>query len=213
MGDLDETLQQLALRAQQQTGTAQSRILVQLWETIYRSGKLYRPPRDRIPGNYQDIYDEAVFRLMEYVFRRIDRYDPSRGSVMTWVNMKLDRSFLRDVIIDWGKEQIHFQPLSLADLNTPDPVGKLTRLPQKICLPSQRIQQCLEEDEDDRFKSECMKDYPSINFQRVALLHHRDGYSFKAISDQLQIPYTSLVSFYQRRLKAFAPQIKQACQN
>lgn len=212
MDDLDEQLQHLALRSQQQTGPAQHRTLMQLWETIYRSGKLYRPPRDRLPGNYQDIYDEAVFRLMEYVFRRIDRYDPTRGSVMTWVNMKLDRSFLRDVIIDWGKEQSRFQPLTLADLDAPDPLENLA-VPPEDPLPSQRIQQCLEDDQDDRFKTECMKGHPSIHFQQVALLHHRDGYTFKAIADQLQIPYTSLVSFYQRRLKVFAPHIKQACQH
>jgi hypothetical protein len=212
MGDLNQTLQQLALQAQQQTGAARSRTLMQLWETLYRSGKLYRPPRDRLPGNYQDIYDKAVFRLMEYVLRRIDRYDPSRASVLTWVNMKLDRSFLRDVIIEWSQEQAHFQVPSLADLDTPDLLENLPTPPDDP-FPSELIQQCLETDEGDRFKTACMKKYPWVNFQQIALLYHRDGYSLTAIADQFQIPYTSLVTFYQRRLEAFAPLIQQACQN
>lgn len=79
--------------------------------------------------------------------------------------------------------------------------------------PSELIQQCLNEDEGNLFKRTYIPSYPSVNFQQIALLHLVEGQSFRQIADQLQVPYTSLVSFYQRRLKQFAPIIRAYCLN
>ncbi|MBL1179328.1 hypothetical protein [Pantanalinema sp. GBBB05] len=216
MDNLNARLEDLAQKAKIHFGTAQGRIyLMRLWEEIYKSGKLYRPPREKISGNYEDIYDEAVFHLMEYILKNICSYDPTRGTVMAWVNMKLDRRFLREAIARFSKAEAQLRRPTLASLDGESNVTDLEELPMPEVppLPSQLIKRCLEEDCNDQFKCEQMREYPHINFQAIALRHHVDGYSFKEIAEQVQIPYTSLVSFYQRRLKAFAPLIKQYCQN
>jgi hypothetical protein len=54
--------------------------------------------RDKIPGNYEDVYDEAVERLMKYTLKNIRRYKPEKIRVIGWLNMLLDRRFLREAM-------------------------------------------------------------------------------------------------------------------
>lgn len=216
MEDFDQRLKHLVHEAQQHFGTAKGqRLLMQLWQEVYCSGRLYRPPRNKIPGVYEDVYDEAVLQLMEYTLRKIEAYDPNRGvSVIGWMNMLLERRFIRDAIGRVTQREQKFQRPTLADLDAEgdakDPIAAIP-VPTPQPLPSDLIQTCLQEDEGDRFKQACIPSYPTVNFQQIALLHHVEGYSFKEISAQLQVPYTSLVSFYQRRLKQFTPMIREYC--
>lgn len=216
MGDFDQRLKDLVHEAQQHFGTPQGQtLLMQLWQEVYCSGRLYRPPKDKLPGVYEDIYDEAVLQLMEYTLRNIKLYDPSRGaSVIGWMNMLLERRFIRDAIQRLTRREQKFQRLTLADLDaeeSPQDAIETIPVPATPPLPSELIQTCLQEDEGDRFKQACIPSYPSVNFQQIALLHHVEGYSFKEISACLQVPYTTLVCFYQRRLKQFTPIIRAYC--
>ena len=215
MTDLDQQLRQLIQSAQQHAGTATGQTLImQLWQDVYRSGKLYRPPKDKIPGMYEDIYDEALAKLMDYTLRNIGAYDPDRGvSVIGWMNMLMERRFIPDAIQRFRHREQKFQRPTLADLDrdiAADPVEAIADSPPTQ-LPSELILCCLREDAGDRFKRACIPKYPAINFQQIALLHHADGYTMTEIAKQLQIPYTSLVSFYQRRLEQFAPIIRAYC--
>lgn len=215
MADFEQQLQILVASAQQQFGTPQGQIsLMQLWETIYRSGRLYRPPRDKIPGIYEDIYDEALLQLMEYTLRNIRAYDPQRGaSVIGWMNMLLERRFIREALQRHTKRENPIRRPSLSNLDEDNDFDAVAAIPVAALslLPSEAIQQCLQEDEGDRFYQESIPSYPTVNFRQIALLHHVEGYSFTEIADRLQVPYTTLVSFYQRRLKRFSPQIRAYC--
>ncbi|MGI0486443.1 hypothetical protein ACN4EK_13470 [Pantanalinema rosaneae CENA516] len=216
MEDFDQRLKHLAKEAQQHFGTARGQtLLMQLWHEVYGSGRLYRPPKDKIPGTYEDIYDEAILQLLEYTLRNIGAYDAQKASVVGWMNMLLERRFIREAIQRFTNREQNFQRLSLADLDEDTTKSEIEEIPvpREKPLPSELIQQCLSEDEGDRFKQACIPSYPSVNFQQIALLHHVEGYSFKEIADQLQVPYTSLVSFYQRRLKQFTPIIRAYCLN
>lgn len=207
MTDLDEHLKQLVLTAQAATDLTERRILLtEIWQTLYTSNRLYRPARDKISGNYQDIYDEALLNLLEYLGRNIHKYDSARSSVIGWVNMLLERRFVRDAIIRWQQEQNQFTHPTLADLDSPDDFDLPAPAPD--VSPMQLIQQCFEDDPDDRFKNERMKSCPNISFQTIALRHHCHNESFTEIANTFEVPYTSLVSFYQRRLKTFAPLIR-----
>lgn len=219
MSDLDERLEQLALATQKQFGTAKGQVLLmQLWDTVYKSGNLYRPPKERLPSNYQDVYDDAVYRLMEYTLRNIGKYDPAKGTVMAWLNMLLDRRFLKDAIAranQAGDRTVH---LTLTDLDDADQANRINAIEYEIeamrardtQLPlSEIIKRCLKEDHSDQMKQASMPKYTHINFQTIALRHHLDGKTFKDIADEFKVPYTSLVSFYQRRLKSFAELLKQ----
>jgi DNA-directed RNA polymerase specialized sigma24 family protein len=217
MEDLDQRLKHLAKEAQHYFGTARGQtLLMQLWHEVYCSGRLYRPLKDKIPGVYEDIYDEAILQLMEYTLRNISVYDAQKASIIGWMNMLLERRFIREAIQRFTDREQKFQRPTLADLDeegssSNDHDIEAIPVSKPKPSPSELIQQCLREDEGDRFKQTCIPRYPSVNFQQVALLHHVEGYSFKEIAERLQVPYTSLVSFYQRRLKQFTPIIRAYC--
>lgn len=207
MNDWDERLKQLVLTAQTQQSTAERQILLmQIWQIIYAADHLYRPPRDKISGNYQDIYDDALWALLEYLGRNLDKYDPERSSVIGWVNMLLERRFIREAIAKWQKEENRFVRPTLADLDGLDEFDPPAPTPD--ISPTQIIKQYFEEDPDGVLQSECIPSYPRISFQAIVLRHHVEGESFTKIAKAFGVPYTSLVSFYQRRLKTFAPQIR-----
>jgi len=216
MEDLDQFLQCLVEECQQHVGTARGQtLLMQLWDEVYRSGRLYRPPSNRLPGVYEDIYDEAILKLMEYTLRNIHAYDAEKASVIGWMNMLLERRFIRDAIQRFTDREQKFHRLSLADLDEGSPSDAIETIPvpSEHPLPTQLIQHCLQEDAGDRFKQTCIPSYPTVNFQQVALLHHVEGYTFTEIAARLQVPYTALIAFYQRRLKQFTPEIRAYCLN
>ena len=214
MDKLDEHLHQLALEAQEHFGTLKGRqLLTVFWETVYRSGRLTRPHRDKIPGNYEDVYDEAVERLMKYTLQNICKYDPSKSRVIGWLNMLLDRRFIREAIAEVLKDRDRLPRVHLAE--TED--GERTQGISMEAIPSPEsplsltdlIKQYLEDDPDQHFKNTCIPKYPHITFQDIALKIHLKGYSFREISQEYDVPYTSIVAFYQRRLQDFAPIIRQ----
>lgn len=223
MDELDGHLHQLALEAQKHFGTLKGRqLLMQLWGTIYSSSRFSQ--RSRIKRkifieNPDEIYDDAVYHLMEYLLRNIKKYDPERGSVMAWVSYLLEKRFVPEAIERVQQEQHRIQPKR--NLNDAD--GKETTrsvveniaspLPDPSKVKLLLIQKCFEEDEGDLFKTACMQTYPFINFRDVALNHHVDGLNFTQIATLFKIPYTSLKCFYDRQLKKFAPTIRHYVEN
>lgn len=213
MENINDHLQQLTLAAQKHFDTPYGhQLLMCLWEAIYNSGRLYRPPRNKILGNYDDVYYEALYRLMNYCLRSIHNYNPERGSVLTWINVLLERRFIKEAI---AAEQKHLQllqnPVSLEGLDEFHPLDNYA-VSNNSPLLSEQIKRCLQEDPENRFKQAHIPSYPTANFQAIAL-QYLEGYSLKEIAEQFQMPYTSLVSFYHRRLNSFAPMIRQYCEN
>lgn len=223
MDELDEHLHQLALDAQKYFGKIKGRQrLMQLWGEVYGSSRF--PQRSRINRkifleNPDEIYDDAVYHLMEYLLRNISKYDPKRGSVMAWVSYLLEKRFVPEAIERVQRDRNRIQPSQNANStdgrdNPPTAVEVLAAAPPD---PSQikllLIQKCFEEDEDNLFRTTCMQAYPFINFRDVALKHHVNGLNFTEIAKLFAVPYTSLKSFYDRQLKKFAPTIRHYVEN
>ncbi|MBN4000331.1 sigma-70 family RNA polymerase sigma factor [Nostoc sp. LPT] len=195
---LDEQLKDLAIAAQQYTHlTKEKRIaLTRLINAIWQSGKLVRPYKGQFQLLYQDIYDEAVQNLFFYLCQdnNINKYNPERGEVMTWINMLLTKRFFPEAIPKIiGKEnEINLENSHLENLPSFQPMSLF-----------EQVRECIETDPELIFCKEHIKGHPEANFQAIAK-RRCSGISWKEISAEWGIGITSLHSFYQRCLKKFA---------
>ncbi|WP_414582279.1 hypothetical protein [Scytonema sp. PCC 10023] len=200
----DARLQRLALIAQESKPQTEERdyALIELLEAIRLSGKLCRPHIRKIPAEfYQLIYEEAVNKTLLYICRNINNYDPNRGrtgSLMTWVNFRLDR-----VVIEvWGEFLKSEKSLSSED------IGNLPT-PQEEPSLFEIIRECIEEDADKIFQRKQMRNRPDANFRAIALAT-MSGKSWEEISAQFgRIKVAALSNFFQRCCRHFAPKFRE----
>jgi DNA-directed RNA polymerase specialized sigma24 family protein len=202
--ELNEQLKQLALTAQQHPRLTLGRQLAlrKLVNGILQSGRLCRPQSGQFSGVYKDIYDEARQDLMLYVCQNIDNYDPERGSVMTWVNILLERRFFKEAIPKILDKQ-GLKRMSLSDLDNLAP-------PEESETLIEDLKECIDLDPENLFKKEYIENYPSANFQ--ALVKRRiSGKSWKDISAEFDIKVSTISSFYSRCLNKFSSKLKEYC--
>lgn len=210
---LDNRLRQLAIAAQQQPkrSVARQRALAKLIGTILQSQKLCRPRIGQFRGLYEDIYAEALQHLFTFVCEHIDDYSTQRGEVLQWINFLLSQRFFVEASKD------HFptvykridardvKRLTLEQLDQNNPVDLNPRLAP---LLSEKVKNCLKEDPEGLFQRAHVTDNPAANFQHLAI-RRIEGYSWKDLSAELDIPVPTLSSFYRRCLARFASKLEE----
>jgi DNA-directed RNA polymerase specialized sigma24 family protein len=203
---LDPQLQALATLAQQHPPLTQERqiALQQLVNGILRSKRLGRPRQGQFVGIYEDIYSEAVQELLLYICQHIEKYDSSRGSVMAWVNVLLDRRFFREAIPKvLGKPDVQRVSLSAIDhldLSSPESTPSLTEI----------LEECVTADPENLLKMAHVRDCPTANFQ-VLMQRRLAGVSWEAIADEFEVKISTVSNFYYRCLSKFSPMLKAYC--
>lgn len=210
--DLDEQLKQLAIEAQQHLPNTplRQRSLARLVSEIYRSKKLVRPYQGQFPGVYEEIYAEAQQRLFLHICEKIDQYNPAL-EVMQWANFLMKRRFFteagRDLMpaMPRGVERSQLKRTPLEALEKQNPVE--LRSQANVSL-SEEVIQYIQEDHDKVFQTTHIEQKPAANFQYIAL-RFLGGYSWKEISEELDIKVVTLSSFYLRCLTKFAPKFKE----
>lgn len=202
--ELDLYLLQLATQVQRHPPDSQERqiALTKLIHSIVRFGKLWHPPTHQFFSNVQDIYKEARQELFLYICQNIHKYDPERGSVMTWVNVLLERRFFRDAI---RKNQTYgrFTKMTITDLDNlviPEEPKDLTEI----------VKECIELDPEDIFKNEHVEKCPQATFQALAM-RRISGKSWKEISAEFEIKVPTVSCFYYRCIKKLSPKLKEYC--
>lgn len=208
--NLDEQLKQLAVEAQQHPPNTpqRQRSIAQLISVIYRSKKLVRPYQGQFPGLYQEIYAEAQQRLFLHLCEKIDQYN-SEFEVMQWVNFLMKRRFFieasRDLMPEAPKGVARqIKRMTLEVLEQQNPAEMRSQVNRSL---SEEVIQCIQEDHDKVFQSTRIEQKPAANFQYIAL-RFLSGYSWKEISEELDVKVVTLSSFYQRCLTRFAPKFK-----
>ncbi|MGB7439860.1 MAG: hypothetical protein WA919_02235 [Coleofasciculaceae cyanobacterium] len=205
MDELDSYLKQLSELAKQHPPGSKRRIIAvtRLLAAIESSGKLY------CQGKYDyplEVYHEAIQAVRTYIFRSIDRYDPTRAKMMTWINQKLNLEF-KSAIKKFQKEQQGEVSLSRkTSINDGDSQRDLedTLTSEKTPFLSDCVRQLIEEDIEDIFKNKFIRGRPEVNFQAIAL-HMLDGYGGRVLADKWDIPEQTLYSFFRRSCKNFKP--------
>ena len=205
----DKYLQEKILEAQNNPpGTiAHRQALANIAQTILKSRRLYRPPMERLPpqcrGAYAEIYNDAKQALMLYVCQNIGQYDANRASVMGWINMLLDRRFIKVGITQFqdGREQRLGKRFSTQELiNTEE--GLPT--PEKENSDHEMLRQFIIDDPEELLQSKHIKEHPDVTFQ-LLLLYRLDDMTFKSISYELGIPIPTLHSFFRRSRRDLLP--------
>ncbi|MEM8810803.1 MAG: sigma-70 family RNA polymerase sigma factor [Cyanobacteria bacterium P01_G01_bin.38] len=204
LDDLNQQLQALAATAQRYPALTRARqaALRQLVNGILQSGRLCRPQKGNFSGAYDDIYAEALQELLLYICQNIDKYSSERGTVMTWVNMLLQRRFFREAIPKvLGKPDM--KRVTLPDLET-------VAAPETAVTPLDTLKESVEADPEDLFKSAHIRDHPDATFQ--ALLQSRlSDQSWEAIATEFGISVSTASNFYYRCLTKFSSKLKEYC--
>jgi DNA-directed RNA polymerase specialized sigma24 family protein len=197
---LHDQLEKMVLAAQSHPPSSEGRrrALSRLIYLLQKSGKLTRPQRLRQEISqelYEEIYAESKQMLFLYIWQGIDRYDPTRGTVLQWVNFKLSRFFIqasRDILSSYE------DPSCNEDLE----LHGLTSSPSL----SQMVLQLLHEDPE--FRQTSLAKYPQVNFQYIAI-RRISGFSWQEISTEIGAPISDLRRFYSRCLKKFSSKFMQ----
>ncbi len=201
----DAQLKKLALAAQQHPSNTKLRqqALIELVNAIVLSSRLCHPHQWIVPKNlYELIYEEAVNQTLVYICQKLDTYDPQRGreqKFTNWVNFRLDKIMLNchAKLLKYSYQEIP----TLAELEN-------IAQPEPQVNSSELLRQCLEDDVNNIFKNEHIRNCPKANFQNIALATF-SGKSWEEISAEMGIKIPTLSSFFQRSCKKFAPQFKE----
>ena len=197
----DQELMMLAIEAQRHPSRSKERrmALTKLVEKILKSNRLCRPRSGEFPELYEEIYQEAIQKLMIYICQSIDQYKPEKSPVMRWVNFYMEKRFFNDAIREiFGPSNVKLE--SIPDENN-------LEQPEKIPLPSELILDYIENDPEQLCQNLRHKMYPHLNFQSLAI-RILAGEKWREISADLGIPISTLSSFYQRSIRELSPQIK-----
>ena len=203
---LHQQLEKLVRKIQQYPPKSKQRqiALNQLVNSIHKSGKLYCKYKFNFP---LEVYQDAVQETFLEVCCKIDRYDPSKAKVLTWVKNLLYWRFL-DAIACYMELQ---QELSL-DIpinNTDTCLGDtLASPPIEIHKPYDKLVEYFDKDPECLLQQKHVENRPEANF-RVIALRRLAGESWKTLSADFDVSVATLSSFYQRNCKQFAPKIKE----
>ncbi|MEM7556875.1 MAG: sigma-70 family RNA polymerase sigma factor [Cyanobacteria bacterium P01_A01_bin.84] len=209
--NLNEVVNQLVDKARGYApGSPQrQRLLTQIIRLV--SGKLWR--------ENSPYYQDALQQTWLYFCRNICEattaqapYDPSQGSVVTWLNSYLKRR-LQDGYNNRNREAAtkvsttRYQSASGEFGNTVDPVDNLAANPDVPPILEQ-VKSWAETDPTEELKSTHIKGHPKVNCQTLILKRLPPEESWKDLSVEFDIPVSSLSSFYQRqclpRMRKFA---------
>ncbi|NER20848.1 MAG: hypothetical protein F6J96_09080 [Symploca sp. SIO1C2] len=202
MDELDSYLKQLSKLAKQHSPGSKRRIIAvtRLLAAIENSGKLYCQGKYDYPP---EVYHEAIQAVRTYVFRSIDRYDPTRAKMMTWINQKLNLEFKGAINKFKQERQLEVSLSSQSGTSSSNFNRDLDTLSsEQTPFLSESVRQLIEEDLEDVFKNQFIRGRPEVNFQAIAL-HLLDGYGKRELADMWNIPEQTLYSFFRRSCQKF----------
>jgi hypothetical protein len=170
--------------------------LTQIIRLIVKSGKLWK--------DNASYYEDALQQTWMYFCRNIceantgDKYDPNRGSVITWLNAYLKRR-LQDGYIQEQKnlaQTVSPQILEMGELI--DPVGNLegaVEIPPILEMTRQWIQT----DPDGELRRIHIQGHPLVTCQVLLLKRLPPETSWKTLAAEFDLSISTLTSFYRRQ--------------
>jgi hypothetical protein len=199
---LDHTqLQNLALEVQKYPPRSEWRqyALGELWQAIQLSGRLYSPHQNTVPAQlYNFFYQEALSQTFLYVCRNISKYDPNRSQLMTWINYRLNRTFL-DVKNKLANPNIqYFEPTSLENIVANEDSTPLF----------ESIRQYIEDDPENSFASHSIRNRPDANFRAIALARFT-GQTWEELSSEFDLKVPTLSRFFCRSCDKFRDKFRE----
>lgn len=162
-------------------------------------------------------YQDALQQTWLYFCRNVcegltgQKYDPTYGTVITWLNAYLKRR-LQDFYLKQNKEQATTVSLRVSqsksgESNIIDPVDNLAATPETPPI-LEELETWVKTDLSGELRSVHVKGRPDVNCQVLILRRLPPEVSWKQLSEDFGMSIPTLSSFYQRqclpRLRKFA---------
>jgi Sigma-70 region 2 len=171
--------------------------------------QLIRQVQPRLWKEHTLDYADALQQTWLYLCLHLDRYDPNRGSVVTWLNAYLKWrlwEFQQRSI----REHITHQPLQgdensgLPPLDPPSPVqSAFATRPLTVEL----VREWVTADPTGELRRHHLREHPQVTCQVLILRRLPPQASWKDLAQEWHIPLSTLSSFYRReclpRLRGF----------
>ena len=177
---LEDTLQTLVASAQQSPAGSPERrkMLTRLIRVI--SPQLWK---DQTPD-----YNDALQQTWEYFCRNLDRYEPERANVVTWLNAYLRWRLWE---LKHASKELPFSQLCTFEIEIADPRS----VPMISWLDMVKEWAIA----DPELPHIHLKNHPHITAQWLILRRLPPATSWKTLSQEMGVPIPTLSSFYQRR--------------
>ncbi|MBD0343862.1 MAG: sigma-70 family RNA polymerase sigma factor [Coleofasciculus sp. Co-bin14] len=200
MDGMDEQLRQLVTEAcKHRPGSA---------ERQKNLTKIIRLVSNKLWKENKPYYQDALQQTWVYFCQNIcegktgEPYNPSRGSVITWLNFYLKRR-LQDFYLDDKKQQARTasgqsQGLGSTDAQSIDPIDKLAAEPD-VPLLLEEVKRWVETDPEGELRRIHISNRPDVTCQLLILRRLPPEESWKALAAELNLTISTLSSFYQRQ--------------
>lgn len=213
--DLDAELAQWAIAARECATTDYQRTvhLSRLIGRVQKSKKLTRPTTATIGRShpaYEEIYQEACGDLWEWACRHIQNYDPTRSSVLGWLNFYLNRRFFPEA----AKRLLQYdRPLAIQNEDqkerlweqVPDPSDpEATSGLERYFLQTSHY---LRESQNPVL-DKCVKGIPEATLRQI--MHYKlQGKTLEEIAIIFGSNYSTIHSFYRRKRDTIFQEIRE----
>lgn len=173
-----------------------------------KSGKASRPLKSLIPQKHlqEELYAEAKVNTFCYIHDNINKYDPGKGTVKSWVNRTLCLKFLDAFNNEYRGTKL--QKAKAESLDAPIKLGSTTtwhdclpaRPPSKKHEIHRLFRELIQNDPEDFLKNVLIRsrDGNQISLQE-ALLMRLEGITLEAIDMETGVSFRSISSCINRK--------------
>lgn len=170
--------------------------LTELVQLITRSRKLWQ---ENVPH-----YGDALQRTWLFFCRNLceatsgEKYNPDRGSVITWLNTYLKWELHRFRTQDYQQQARTAPTIQTASGERLDPID-LVESPPDVPPILEITRQWAVTDLDGELRQTHVKGHPAVSCQLLILRRLPPETSWQELSEEFQLPISTLNSFYQRQ--------------
>lgn len=215
--DLDRRLKQLAIAAQQHLPKSLKRRLAlnQLCAELLKPGCLTAPA---VPSEFDrhEVYQEALSLTLLEICQKIDNYNRDK-EVKQWCNFILNKRQI-DVMNKYRKKGVTGIPRSPINKSDQAPIADSRFIPldylDNLMISdtgqsvSMELRQLIEEDPNQMFSREHIRDRPDANIKFLAIAHIWDDRKWSDIATELKLPVPTVHGFFQKKMPQFYPYLK-----
>lgn len=199
----DLKLQQLVLAIKQSPTRTDRVVRKQIDRLLTQISAHLQPAKQALINKWPGIIDiesivaEAVSNTMMEAVKNLDRYDPAKASVMTWVNGILNYRF-QDALRRYRQrhESISIDnPNAMAEAE----IAKISE-PEPEPMSS-KLRRFIETDPDGHLAAAHLRNQPLASLQKI-LLMRLDGRKWQEIADCLNITsHSTINNFHDKQLR------------
>lgn len=181
----------------------------ELFKEISKSPQLFRQHSSQSSLHDRYVFNEAKQDLFLYLTEHIHTYDPQRSSVIGWINMLLERRFIKRA---YAKLKSDIIPITYYDLDRANWLNATVEIDDREELSLTEImKRYIASDPEGVFRATHIRNFPEVNYQSVAL-KYMEGASWKQMSEEFEVTISTLSSFYSRQTRRFAETIRHYCE-